>query len=130
VIAMQARPIVLVVEDEPILRMTAADMVEAAGLTALEAKDADDAIRILETRADIRIVFTDIDMSRGFDGLRLAALIRDRWPRIEIILTSGKGRPEQHRMPARGVFFGKPFREEEIVAEMHRMAAHRDGPHP
>lgn len=84
----ERRKVVLVVEDEPILRMTAVDMVEDAGFEAVEAADATEAIRILERRLDIRIVFTDIDMPRGIDGMKLAALIRDRWPPIEIILTS------------------------------------------
>ena len=66
----------LVVEDEPILRMTAVDMVEDAGFEALEAADATEAVQILETRLDIRIVFTDINMPRGIDGMKLAALIR------------------------------------------------------
>ncbi len=99
----------------------AVDMVEDAGFDVVEAADAGDAVAILERRGDIRIVFTDIDMPRGLDGIRLAALIRDRWPPIEIILTSGKNAPEAHQMPARGVFFAKPFRAEQVVAEMRRM---------
>jgi CheY-like chemotaxis protein len=116
------RPVVLVVEDEPILRMMAADMVEEAGFEAVEAADAGQAIGILEKRTDIRIVFTDIDMPRGLDGIRLAALIRDRWPPIEIILTSGSKPPAQNEIPERGMFFAKPFRPELVVAEMHRLA--------
>ena len=84
---------VLVIEDEPILRMAALDMVEEAGfdpIGATDATDATDAIRILESHHDIRIVFTDVDMPRGVDGLKLAAFIRERWPPIHIIVTSGK----------------------------------------
>lgn len=77
--------IVLVVEDEPLLRMAAIDMVESAGFEAVEAADATQAVEILQSRMDICIVFTDIDMPRGIDGLRLAALIRDRWPPIHVI---------------------------------------------
>lgn len=117
-----ARKVVLVVEDEPLLRLAAVDMVEEAGFEAVEAADAVEAIGILESRPDIRLVFTDIDMPPGLDGLRLAALIRDRWPPIELILTSGKTRPRQQEMPARGVFFSKPFRAEQVIAEMRRMA--------
>lgn len=115
-------PVVLVVEDEPILRMMAVDMVEDAGFAVVEAMDAGEAIAILERRTDIRIVFTDIDMPRGLDGIRLAALIRDRWPPIEIILTSGKSAPSADQMPTRGVFFSKPFRVEQVVATMRQMA--------
>ena len=118
-----ARPVVLVVEDEPILRMMAVDVVEDAGFEAVEATDADDAVRILERRLDIRVVFTDIDMPGGIDGMRLAATIRDRWPPIEIIITSGKRRPLPEDMPARGVFFPKPYKRHEVAQAMRRMLA-------
>ena len=73
-------------------------------------------------RLDIRIVFTDIDMPWGMDGMRLAACIRERWPPIEIILTSGHHAIENVVLPARGVFFAKPYRPGDIVAALHRMA--------
>jgi CheY-like chemotaxis protein len=117
------RKFVLVVEDEPILRMMAVDLVEEAGFEALEATDAIQAISILETRPDIRLVFTDIDMPRGMDGMKLAVLIRDRWPPIELIITSGKLKPRPEDLPARGVFFSKPYPEQDVIATMRRMAA-------
>lgn len=116
-------PVVLVVEDEPILRMMAVDVVEEAGFEAVEAAGADEAVAILESRPDIRIVFTDIDMPGGADGMKLAAAIRDRWPPIEIIITSGKRKPRPEDMPARGVFFPKPYKRQEVAAMMRRMAA-------
>ena len=85
-----SRPCVLVVEDEIFCRFHAVDLVEAAGYRAIEASNADEAIAILEARKDIRIVFTDIDMPGSMDGLKLARAIRDRWPPIELILTSGQ----------------------------------------
>jgi CheY-like chemotaxis protein len=114
---------VLVVEDEPILRMMAVDMIEDAGLEAVEAADATEAVAILERRADIRIVFTDVDMPRGIDGVRLAALIRDRWPPIEIIITSGKTVVPTDLLPPRSVFFSKPYRQDEVVALMQSMVS-------
>jgi CheY-like chemotaxis protein len=122
-VSLAARPVVLVVEDEPLLRLAAMDMVEDAGFEAVAATDATEAVRILEERTDIRIVFTDVDMPRGMDGMRLAVAIRDRWPPIEIILTSGYTMPADVDLPARAVFFPKPYREEQIVAELRRMAA-------
>lgn len=115
--------IVLVVEDEPILRMMAVDLVEDAGFTAVEAADADTAVAILEGRPDIRIVFTDIDLPGGLDGMKLAAAIRDRWPPIDIILTSGHLRPAAADLPARSVFFSKPYSHERVTETMQRMAA-------
>lgn len=111
------------VEDEPLLRMAAADMVQDAGFEVVEAADATEAVRILESRPDIRIVFTDIDTPRGLDGMKLAAAIRDRWPPVEIILTSGHLAPPRAELPMRAMFFPKPYREEQVVAAMLRMAA-------
>lgn len=115
--------IVLVVEDEPMQRMMAVDLVEDAGFEAVQAMGSNDAVRILESRPDIRIVFTDIDMPGGLDGMKLAAMIRDRWPPIELIIISGKRRPSPADLPARGVFFTKPYKREEITAAMQRFAA-------
>ena len=117
------RPIILVVEDEPLLRMAAVDMVEDAGFEAVEASDATQAVEILESRPDIRIVFTDIDMPRGIDGIRLAALVRDRWPPIAIVVTSGCYDASRVELPAESVFFPKPYVEREVVAVFRRMAA-------
>ncbi len=117
------RPIVLVVEDEPILRMAAVDMVEDAGFIAVEAANATEAINILESRPDIQIVFSDIDMPRGIDGMKLAAAIRERWPPIHILLTSGHIHDREIKLPIDAVFFAKPYDERSIVAELRRMAA-------
>ena len=117
------RKVVLVVEDEPILRMSAIDMVEEAGFEAVDAADATEAIRILESRPDIRIVFTDIDMPRGIDGVKLAALIRDRWPPIDIIITSGHLDAPNIELPVRSLFFSKPYVENDVVAAMVKFAS-------
>lgn len=116
-------PIVLVVEDEPLLRLFAAQVVEDAGYEPLEAANAAEAITILESRPDIRIVFTDIDMPGGLDGIKLAACIRDRWPPIKIIMTSGKPLPPRTVMPAETVFFPKPYRQDRVIASLHKLAA-------
>jgi CheY-like chemotaxis protein len=117
------QPVVLVVEDEPLLRMSAVDMVETAGFVAATAANAAEAIKILESRLDIRIVFSDIDMPLGIDGMKLAAIIRSRWPPIEIILVSGYFDPGAVSLPPRAKFFPKPYREADVVAVMRRFAA-------
>jgi CheY-like chemotaxis protein len=116
----RCRPLVLVVEDEPLLRMAAVDMVEEAGFEPVEAADATEAVRILEARFDIRIVFSDIDMPRGIDGMKLAALIRNRWPPIDIILTSGHVDASEVDLPVRSMFFSKPYNEKVVVAAMKK----------
>lgn len=97
--------VVLVVEDEPLIRMAACMIVEDAGFIALEAANADDAIRILESRSDIRLIFTDVDMPGSLDGLKLAHFVRNRWPPIKIIVASGKAMlPKANFRKARGSF--------------------------
>lgn len=116
-------PVVLVVEDEPLQRMMAMDLVEDAGFEAIAAADAEEAVRILEARSDIRIVFTDIDMPGSIDGMMLAAAIRDRWPPIEIIITSGHIREEEVVLPVRGVFFPKPYDTRRVTQKLVEFGA-------
>jgi CheY-like chemotaxis protein len=108
-------PLVLVVEDEVLLRMHAVSLLQEAGFDTLEAGSADEAITLLETRNDIRIVFTDINLPGSMDGLRLAHAIRHRWPPIELLLTSGQTRVGDEDMPDRGLFLGKPYDGGELV---------------
>ena len=84
-------PNVLVVEDEMILRMRAVDIVEDAGFCPSEAINADEAISVLESRSDISLLLTDIQMPGSIDGLKLAHAVHERWPSIKIILVSGVG---------------------------------------
>ncbi|MDB5504185.1 MAG: Response regulator receiver protein [Tardiphaga sp.] len=117
------KQIVLVVEDEPLLRLMAVDLVEDAGFQALCAANADEAVVMLEARTDIRMVFTDIDMPGSMDGMKLAAAIRGRWPPIEIIIVSGHRAVDQQDLPERSRFFQKPYNSREIIAAMREMAA-------
>src|SRR5580693_2940170 len=100
---------VLVVEDEMVLRMRAVDIVEDAGFTPVEAVNADEAIAILESRRDIDLLFTDIQMPGSMDGLKLAHAVHDRWPEIKIILVSGQVNPSDEQRPADSRFFCKPL---------------------
>ena len=103
------RPIVLVVDDEALIRMNAVGMIEDAGFEVIEAANADEAIVILEGRLDIRIVFTDIQMPGSMDGLKLAAAIRGRWPPIKIVATSGLVDVRADDLPDGSVFLPKPY---------------------
>jgi CheY-like chemotaxis protein len=89
-LAKSKRPVVLIVEDEFLLRMDAVDMVADAGFEVVEAADADEAIGILDARRDIAVVFTDIQMPGSMDGLKLARAVKGRWPPIKIVATSGR----------------------------------------
>ncbi|MEA2262352.1 MAG: hypothetical protein QOJ51_5177 [Acidobacteriaceae bacterium] len=98
---------VLVVEDEFLIRQVLQIELEDAGYEVILADSADAAIAILEARSDIHLVFTDIDMPGSMDGLKLAACVRDRWPPIHIIITTGKARPRE--IPANALFIPKPY---------------------
>src|ERR1700745_1440333 len=112
-----AVPNVLIVEDEMILRMRAVDIVEDAGFCSVEAINADEAISILESRSDISLLFTDIQMPGSMDGLKLAHAVHDRWPAIKIILVSGHVQPSDAERPANSRFFGKPLGVEQMTTE-------------
>src|SRR4051812_1008939 len=114
-------PNVLIVEDEMVLRMRAVDIVEDAGFRPVEAVNADEAISILESRSDISLLFTDIQMPGSMDGLKLAHAVHDRWPAIKIILVSGQVRPSEEERPANSRFFGKPLGVEQMIAELQAM---------
>jgi DNA-binding NtrC family response regulator len=115
--------VVLIVEDEPLLRMNTVDMVEDAGFEAVSAGNARQAMQVLEDRQDIRIILSDIDMPPGMDGMELVAIVRNRWPPIDIILVSGQIASAAVHLPERGLFFSKPYRSGDLVAAMTRMAA-------
>ena len=95
------RPVVLIVEDEFLVRMDTRDAVETAGFDVLEAGDADEAIAILTARNDVSLIFTDVHMPGSMDGLKLAHFVRDRWPPVKIVATSG-ARQDHRERPARG----------------------------
>jgi two-component sensor histidine kinase/CheY-like chemotaxis protein len=116
-----APPTVLIVEDEMMLRMRAVDIVEDAGFTPIEAVNADDALAILESRSDIELLFTDIQMPGSIDGLKLAHAVRERWPLIKIMIVSGQLKLTDADKPVDSRFFGKPLDVKHMVAQMQDM---------
>jgi CheY-like chemotaxis protein len=115
------RPVVLVVEDDILIRMHAAEMIAGAGFDVVEAASADEAIVILERRLDIAVVFTDVQMPGSMDGLKLAAAIRGRWPPIKIVATSGYVNVRQDDLPEGGRFLQKPYSPEQIVRTLREL---------
>jgi len=108
-------PIVLVVEDEPIILLAACEMVESAGFITREAANATRALRILVENPEIAILFTDIDMPGPIDGLALAFEAQARWPMIGIIITSGRRPLARHEQPAGAIFLEKPYLERALT---------------
>jgi len=115
------RPVVLVVEDELLLRMHAAEMIAAAGFEVVEAGNADQAIEILETRRDITVVFTDIQMPGSMDGLKLARAVRGRWPPIKIVATSGHVNVGEKDLPEGGRFLSKPYSPRQVTGVLREL---------
>lgn len=113
--------VVLVVEDSAIIRMGAVDLVLSAGYEALEARDADEAIRILESRSDIDLVFTDVQMPGTMDGIKLCHYIRERWPPVKLIVASGATILEESNLPMGSRLFSKPYDDHTITDAMARL---------
>ena len=110
---------ILVVDDESLIRMDVAYILEDAGYSVMEAANADEAISMLERFAGIDAVLTDINMPGTMDGLQLSRTIRDRWPLIDIVITSGRFAAKAAQMPPGARFISKPYAPYEVVAAFH-----------
>ena len=117
------RLVILVVEDETLIRWGAVKMAEEAGYEVLDAAGADEAIQILESRNDISLIFTDIHMPGSMDGLNLARAVRNRWPPIKIIVTSGREIPTKSDLPAGALFLPKPYSEVSIGTALRELTS-------
>ena len=114
---------VLIVEDDALLRMLAVEIVEEAGFMAIEAADADQAIALLEFRSDIALLLTDIDMPGSMNGLKLAHAVRNRWPPIKILVVSGEVRPRPYELPLDSRFLAKPYATAALVEGLRALEA-------
>ncbi|RFC62586.1 response regulator [Fulvimarina endophytica] len=113
---------VLVVEDEPILRMDAVDLVEDAGYMALEASNADEAMEILRNHPSIRVLFTDVEMPGSMNGIELAERVHREFPNMGIIVVSGHPRINKSSLPIDVDFFAKPYQAKEFTRTLTRIA--------
>ena len=112
---------VLIVEDDVLVRTMASDILAEAGFRAFEAHDAQEAITLLEARADVQVLFTDWNMPGEIDGAELAHLVSKRWPAVGIIVTSGKMRPAPGDLPAGARFLKKPYQPSVLVNKVESM---------
>jgi len=108
--------VILTVEDEPLVSQFLGWVLEDAGYEVVATANADDAIEVLESRSDIRLVITDINMPGSMDGLKLAAAVKGRWPPIKIIVSTGMGKPKDEDMPAHSQFLSKPHVPDRVLA--------------
>jgi len=113
--------VILIVESYTDLRMLAVQFLKEEGFETLEAGDADQAIAMLESRPEIAVLLTNIDMPGSMNGLKLARVVSIRWPAIEILIASGHVRLPLADLPPNGRFLGKPYRAEAMMAELHSL---------
>jgi two-component system, response regulator PdtaR len=118
----QRSPVVLLVEDEPLVRMAAADDLQDAGFHVLEAANADVALAVLESCSDdVQVLFTDIDMPGSMNGLALAENVQQRWPHISLLISSGYHRPAPEALPDDGRFVPKPYCSDDVVQHIQEL---------
>jgi two-component system, response regulator PdtaR len=114
-LGVRSRHLILIVEDEPWLSLDISDALEDEGYGVIVVANADEAIKVLESRNDVRTIFTDINLSGSMDGLKLAAAVRDRWPPVNIIVTTGMTAPRRDEIPAKSLFISKPYRNAQVL---------------
>jgi CheY-like chemotaxis protein len=114
-------PVVLLVEDETLVRLTQVDILREAGFWVVEAADADEAFDLLRARPDIDVVLTDVDMPGSLDGFEFARLVRQGWPEVGVLVISGKTTPGAGDLPDNTTFITKPVRPEILVDELRRV---------
>ncbi|MCP1469322.1 CheY-like chemotaxis protein [Sphingobium sp. OAS761] len=117
----QAMPTILVVEDDALVRMYGMVVLEEAGFTVLEAADADEALLILDGLIAVDLLFSDIDMPGSMNGLDLACVVHERWPRVRLVLTSGHHRLPEGQLPAQGKFLPKPWAQDVLVRQVREL---------
>ena len=121
--SLKNQPTVLVVEDECLVRLDAAQTLREAGFAVVEAANADEALAVVARGEDVDLLFTDINMPGPIDGLELARRVNRLRPRVHVLLTSGKVRPGRGQIPGDGVFISKPYSSTAVARMVSAMLA-------
>ena len=116
-----AQPLALVVDDDELLRLYAADLLEQHGFAVIKAENADEALEVLEKRNDVRLLFTDIQMPGALDGMDSARQVHARWPHVLLVITSGQTAPTRAEIPDDGRFVAKPYRASELLGQVDNL---------
>jgi two-component system, response regulator PdtaR len=117
------QPVVLLVEDEPLVRLTQVDILREAGFWVLEAQDADEAFETLRRRQGVSVVLTDVNMPGSIDGFEFARLVAQGWPEVGVMVISGKAFPDDGDLPATAMFVAKPVHPDALVEHLNRLMA-------
>ncbi|WP_046869676.1 response regulator [Microvirga massiliensis] len=121
------QPIVLLVEDKPLVRATQVDVLREAGYWALEAQDADEAFEILKHRDGVSVVLTDVDMPGSLDGFEFSRLVAQGWPEVGVLVISGKAFPDEGDLAPSAVFVRKPIRREALAEQIEALMIRSTG---
>jgi two-component system, response regulator PdtaR len=115
------QPVALLVEDEPLVRLTQVDILREAGFWVLEAEDADEAFETMRRRQDVSVVLTDVDMPGSIDGFEFARLVAQGWPEVGVLVISGKALPDEGDLPPSAVFVPKPVYPDVLVEHLNSL---------
>jgi two-component system, response regulator PdtaR len=116
-------PVVLIVEDEALVRLSAVGMLEDAGFRTIEAANGDEALELLAADSDVQLLFTDVNMPGIIDGLVLARQVHDRWPQIGIVVASAKKEPQLGELPVGSRFERKPYNVDMVVRHARELTS-------
>ena len=114
--------VVLLVEDEPLVRLVVAELLFEAGFRVIEAANAVEAVAVLDSGLGVDVVLSDVDMPPGIDGYDLAHEVRKRWPGVEVLVTSGRQWPGPGDLPAGVAFIAKPCPNDALVLHVSSAA--------
>ena len=116
-------PVILIVEDEALVRLSAVGMLEDAGFRMIEAVNSDEALELLAADSDVQLLFTDVNMPGIIDGLVLARQVHDRWPQIGIMVASAKKEPQLGELPVGSRFERKPYNVDMVVRHARELTS-------
>jgi DNA-binding NtrC family response regulator len=120
----QKRSTILVVEDDTLVRMVGADVLQDAGFDVIEASNADEALVLLSQVDDVQLLFSDVDMPGSMNGIELARQVHERWPDIRLLITSGQHDVSPDRLPDDGKFVRKPWTHDVLVQKVRDVLRH------
>ncbi len=118
----EPRMVILVVENEPLVRLFLTDFLDEAGFKVFEAVNGDEALTILQARPDVQVIISDIEMPGSMNGLGLARAVQERWPGIGVVVTSGRERPGPDDLSDKVAFLAKPYLPDTVIALIRQMA--------
>jgi DNA-binding NtrC family response regulator len=127
--APENRPTVIVlVEGEALIRMTTADILSDEGYRVIEARNADQALEVLDVRHDVQVVLTEVDLPGSTTGYALARIVDLRYPGIGVIVTSGTSKPRASALPEKARFVSKFLGTPALLSEVRALLDRASGP--